>query len=108
MGRLAAALRVPVNGKGHFPFFGDNTQKLDLQSVYSQSYNRARLNFVQEVKVAGVDGAKFYRHKTESHGTVEGVQGQRHFPCAGGAHLSEHHCTPFCGTDTLNESNEPQ
>lgn len=63
------ALRVAANGKGHFPFFEDNTQELDLQSVFSQPCHGARLNFVQEVKVAGGEGAKFRREKTQPHGT---------------------------------------
>lgn len=61
------ALRVAANGKGHFPFFEDNTQELDLQSVFSQPCHGARQNFVQEVKVAGGEGAKFRREKTQPH-----------------------------------------
>lgn len=62
------------------PIFGDNTQKLHLQSVYSQPYSGARLNFVHEVKVGGGDGAKFWRHKAQPRGTAWGVQEYSAFP----------------------------
>lgn len=86
-GRLVAALRVPINGRGHLPFLGDNTQKRNLQGVYSQPYNGTRLKFVQEVKAAGGDGAKFWRHKTKPDGTARGAEGADAFSLCKG-------CTP--------------